>query len=134
MAMKCVNCGYEFFQQETLQSGFCPACGKSLTVNNEANRAKLPTVHWTQAAGETDATVQLNAQVSSAINIRRIALILILAVFLSIGSTLIGLAISVFFPDMSGAKAILTMWLVFAVLVMIVGLYIIIYQKRLTTF
>lgn len=69
---------------------------------------------------------------SSAINIRRIALVLILAVFLSVGSTLIGLAISVFFPDVSGAKTILTMWLVFAVLVTIVGLYIIIFKKRLT--
>ena len=77
---------------------------------------------------------QEDAQISVAINIRRIALLLILGVILSLGSTLIGLAISVFFADISSAKAILALWLVVAVLIMIVGLYIIVYKKRLTRF
>jgi len=74
----------------------------------------------------------LKAQISTAINTRRIALVLILAVFVSIISTLFGLWISVFEPDNSTAKAMITIWLVTALLVMIGGLFFIISSKRLT--
>jgi hypothetical protein len=114
--MKCRNCGVD--NPDGAVS--CMKCG-----------ANLPTVHWQRdVATETDATVQLNAQVSVAINTRRIALVLILAVILSIGSTLIGLAISII--DVPSARTLLGAWLVIAVLVMIVGLYIIIFKKRFT--
>jgi len=136
--MKCVNCGYEFFSQETLQRGVCPACGESLTVKNEANHATRPTVHWPQASGETDETVKLNAQVSIAINTRRIALVLILAVVLSVGSALVSLMIPVFFIDeynttnINAARALLDAWLLIATLITIFGLYSILFKKRLT--
>jgi len=79
-----------------------------------------------------DATVQPKAQLSVAINTRRIALALILAVFLIVGSELVGLAISVFYIDRSSAQGLLMGWLLFAALVMIVGLYTILFKKRLT--
>jgi len=130
-AMKCVNCGYEFY--ETPQEGGCPACGKSLTVRDLETGERLPTVHWSQATErEMDATVQPKAQLSVAINTRRIALALILAVFLIVGSELVGLAISVFYIDRSSAQGLLMGWLLFAALVMIVGLYTILFKKRLT--
>jgi hypothetical protein len=71
--------------------------------------------------------------VSTAINIRRIALVLILAVFLTIGSTLVGLVISVSFAgDIHDAKNFLNIWLVIAVLVLMGGLYAILFDKHLT--
>ena len=116
MVMKCRNCGVD----NPGEAVVCRKCG-----------ANLPTVHWRQdVVEETNATVQLNAQVSVAINTRRIALVLILAVILSIGSTLVGLAISI--TDVSSAQTLLGVWLVVAVLVMIVGLHTILFKKRLT--
>jgi hypothetical protein len=113
-------------REKVLMARFDPRVATAIKARRDARIAAER-----EAASTKD---QKDVQVSVAINIRRIALVLILIVILSIGSTLVGLAISVFFPDMSSAKAILTVWLVFAVLVMIVGLYIIIYKKRLTTF
>jgi hypothetical protein len=73
-----------------------------------------------------------HAQVSVAVNTRRIALVLILGVIVVIGSLLVDLAISVFFTDPSSAEIFLIVWLACAVLIMIAGLYVIIYGKRLT--
>jgi len=131
--MKCVNCEYEFYSKDTLERGVCPACGKSLTV-----KEKIVDL-WKPPAGEADAAVQLKAQVSVAVNTRRIALVLILAVVVSVGSALVSLMVSVFFTDlngysdMSGARALLSAWLLFAVVIMVFGLYFIIFNKRLSS-
>jgi DNA-directed RNA polymerase subunit RPC12/RpoP len=130
--MKCVNCGYEFFGKDTLERGGCPACGKSLTV-------KGPTVDLPQVAeAKKDEPTQLDAQVATAINTRRIALALILAVVVSVGSALVSLMVSVFFidsygySDITGARVLLSVWLLFAIVIMVFGLYFIIFNKRLT--
>jgi hypothetical protein len=116
---------------DTSTPGPCPYCGADYRPNLQP-----PTAHWqADAAGETDATVQLKAQVSVAINTRRIALVLILVTFLAIGSTLVGLAILVFYPgDIYDARNIFNIWLAIAVLVMIGGFYAILFDKRLTKF
>jgi transcription initiation factor TFIIIB Brf1 subunit/transcription initiation factor TFIIB len=44
MAMKCPNCGYEYFSPETQQKGVCPACGKPLTAQLVEAGAPLPTL------------------------------------------------------------------------------------------
>jgi hypothetical protein len=85
-----------------------------------------------EAAASALAKHRQDAQVSTAVNIRRIALVLILGVVLMIGSTLFGLWISVFFTDPSDAKTITIVWLASATLIMIVGLYIIVFRKRLS--
>jgi predicted RNA-binding Zn-ribbon protein involved in translation (DUF1610 family) len=131
-AMKCVNCDYEFFSQETLKKGVCPACGKSLTV--EETTVELPQT----ATGETDAKVQLNAQVSVAINTRRIALVLILGVVLSVGTALVGVMASIILSEGSDtthvntAIGLLSAWVLIAAAIMIFGLYNIVYNKRFT--
>jgi DNA-directed RNA polymerase subunit RPC12/RpoP len=130
--MKCANCEYEFFSQETLQRGVCPACGKSLTVKDKTVDI------WKPPAGGTDAIVQLRAQVSVAVNTRRIALVLILAVVLSVGTALVSLMASIYFTDennitnINAVHALLSAWLLFAAVIMIAGLYYIVFNKRFT--
>ena len=136
--MKCVNCGYEYFSQETLKGGTCLACGRSLTVRDEAYNQGAGASGARKPSGETSAEVQLGAQVSSAINVRRIALVLILAMILSVGSVLLSLVISVFLTDeyggvdVSAARILLGCWLFLAAIITIVGLYYIIFDKRLS--
>lgn len=52
--MKCPSCGFEYYQEETLKKGICPACGASLVapVDERVRRqvevrsveARLPTM------------------------------------------------------------------------------------------
>ena len=133
--MKCVNCGYEYFSEETLKRGICPACGRSLTVTDATYNPKFSELQLRKMNPEANAELQLKAEVSTAINVRRIALAVILAVVVIVGSYLVSLIVSVFYPDYSDqstAGGILIAWLVAAGLIMVVGLYVIIFQKSLT--
>jgi len=113
---------------DTSTPGPCPYCGADYRPDLQPH-----TVHWPgDVAGETDATVQLRAQVSTAINTRRIALVLILAIILSVGSALVSLMISVSLIEPSSAIDFLKLWVVTAVFIMIVGLYYIIFDKQLS--
>jgi hypothetical protein len=96
----------------------CPYCGADYRS-------------YQQPAGVTDGRGQLQAQVEIATNTRRIALVLILATFLSIGTVFVFLAISVFYSgDLQGAKSILATWIVFALVVMFGGFYVILSDWR----
>ena len=91
----------------------CPYCGADYRS-------------FQQPAGVPDGREQLQAQVYIATNTRRIVLVLILATFLSIGTALVFLGITVFYAgDHEGAKSILGTWILFAVMVMFGGFYVI---------
>lgn len=96
----------------------CPYCGADYRP-------------YQRPAAVTGAREQLEAQVSVATNTRRIALVLILAVFLTVGTTLVTLAISVFYPgNVQGARSVLSTWIVLAVSVMLGGFYVILSDWR----
>jgi len=124
----CKNCG-RLIETGTSTPGPCPYCGADYQAD-----LPPPTDHWLEdAVGETGATVQLEAQVSTAVNTRRIALSLILAIFLSIGTALVFLAIAVFYPgDVHDARNLLTIWIAVAVFVMTGGSFLILFDSRLT--
>jgi len=105
----------------------CAHCGRAL----DWNMAVCPYCgadyrSFQQPAGVPDGRGQLQAQVEIATNTRRIVLVLILATFLSIGTALVFLGITVFYAgDYGGAKSILGTWILFAVMVMFGGFYVI---------
>jgi len=103
----------------------CAACGK--LIGHE-----VLICPYCDAVGEIDEMTQLDAQVSNAINIRRMTIVVILAVIVTVGTTLVALINSVFVTDLSDELVLLKMWLAFAVLIMIVGVLVIIFNKRLT--
>lgn len=140
--MKCVNCGYEYFSKETLDKGICPACGRSLTVADESYVQKASTPVNSQKARplDLDSEIQVEAAISSAINIRRIALAVVLAVVLAIGSLLVSLMVPITFTinehgdvDITGERILLAGWLIAALGIMIYGLYVIVYKKKLSS-
>jgi hypothetical protein len=125
--MECPKCG----MKNPEHVAFCGKCGQELPLRPlvldepPLNRVEKET------PVETGPTT-LQAQVSIAINTRRIALVLILTVLLSIFSTLLGLWISIFEPDTGTTKTIFTIWLILASIIMMGGLTYVILTKRLT--
>ncbi len=136
--MKCPNCGSEFYEP---RAGACPSCGKPLTGGpgsgssrsaDDMVRERVDRI-WGQApTGETDTAVQIAAQISVAVNTRRIALVLILFVALTILTNMIALAINVFNLDPTGARILFGAWLLVSLLTLAYGLYFIVYRKGLT--
>ena len=124
---KCAACG-KLIDRDVL---ICPYCDDRRELELQLARTRdIPELQT--AACETDATIQLNAQVSNAINIRRMTLVVILAVVVSVGTTLVGLIHAVFVTDQSKYLELLKTWVAFAVLIMMVGVCVIIFNKRLT--
>lgn len=81
---------------------------------------------------ETDETVRLHAQVSNAVNLRRIALVVVLGVVLIVGTTLITLVTTADLIDRSGELTLLRAWVILAMSILVGGALIIIYDKHLT--
>ena len=75
---------------------------------------------------------QLDAQVSNAINFRRITIAAILAVVVTVGTALVSLINTVFVTEHANELLLLKLWAGFAVLIMVVGLGVIVFSKRLT--
>ncbi|MBU1159295.1 MAG: zinc-ribbon domain-containing protein [Candidatus Thermoplasmatota archaeon] len=119
--MKCPNCG----KQNPEGAIYCVDCREHIkkALSRGLNGADF---------NMTSETTRLDAQVSNAINIRRVTLVAILAVIVTVGTTLVTLISSVFVTDRSDAVTLLKIWLGFAVLITIVGVFAIIFNKRLT--
>lgn len=81
---------------------------------------------------EIASSVQREALVSVAINVRRIALILILGVTVSVGSVLVSMMSSVASIDRLTYLNLVKAWLVLAVGAMLVGLLYIVRNNRLS--
>lgn len=88
--MRCPNCGFEYFNPETIERGVCPACGGSLT-------AKVSDLPLPEHENMTPATVsQLEAvnkkldEIASGVNF--LVIVVIILIILWIFSVILGLA------------------------------------------
>lgn len=134
--MKCVNCGYEYFNKETLESDICPACGMSLTVTDKTYRPSASSVSWPKASMDVpDPALAVEAAVSSAINVRRIAIAVIIGVILAVGTLLVSVIDSILIvadDGVAGASLVTGAWVFLALAILIAGLYVIVFKKRLS--
>ena len=124
---ECAACG-RLIDAEVL---ICPYCDDDLALKLQLARMHAPSERRT-SAHESDAPQLNDAQVSNAINIRRITIVIILAVVVTVGTTLVDMINLVFVEDSSDSLALLKTWVGFAVLIMVIGVLVIVFNKRLT--
>lgn len=124
---ECAACG-KLIDAEVL---ICPYCEDDrelkLQLSGTSDRPESQV-----AARKTDTVRPIEVQISNAVNIRRLTIIAILAVVVTVGTTLVTLVNSTFVDDASDRFTFLKLWIAFAVFIMVVGLFVIVFNKRLT--
>jgi hypothetical protein len=126
---RCVACG-RLIDAEVL---ICPYCEDRSELRLQLARTQeTPELQIDAEAGETYETVQLNAQVSVAVNTRRIALTLILALAVLGGTSLVVMMTPLFITSPLDARNLLKGWSIVAVIAMVAGLSVIMFEKRFT--
>ena len=112
--MKCPNCGTE--NSESVIR--CVDCGEHLKKRADVHKTSAPT--------------QLDAQISNAINIRRLAIAVVLGVFLIAGTALVTLMITTLDMDLAEKRSLVEAWSVIAGLAMVFGGAIFVFSKHPT--
>lgn len=124
---ECAACG-KLIDAEVLICPYCEDdCELKLQLSKVGSMNEPPT-----AVRKTENAQQIEVQISNAINIRRITIIAILGVVVTVGTTLVTLINSTFVDNAPDRLYFLKLWLGFAVFISLVGLYVIIFNKRLT--
>jgi hypothetical protein len=132
MVVKCPSCG-----AENPDYGFyCGRCAKELP--------RVPGVSRSEPAEQIQPITQRiwesppppDAMVAIAINVRRIFVILVLTLFLTLGTYLVSWWISYFwennYQNPSDLRAVFAIWAAVSALVIAFGLYYAIFKKRVT--
>ena len=133
VVVKCPNCGAE----NPDYGSYCGRCGWELPRVPGALRSE----HAEQTQTVTKRIWESNspppdALVAIAINVRRIFVILVLTLFLTLGTYLVSWWISYFwesnYQNPSDLRAVFTLWAAVSALVIAYGLYYAIFKKRVT--
>jgi hypothetical protein len=132
MVVKCPNCGAE----NPDYGLYCGRCAKELSRVPGAMRSDPVEQTQTTAQGIWGPPPPADALLSIAINVRRIFVIMMLGLFLTLGSILVSWWTSYFWSinnmNLSDLRAVIAVWGAVSALVIGFGLYYVVFKKRVT--
>lgn len=132
MVVKCPNCGAE----NPDYGYYCGRCAKELPRVPGAMRSEPVEQTQTTAQGIWGPAPPADALLSIAINVRRIFVIMMLGLFLTLGSILVSWWTSYFWSinnmNLSDLRAVIAVWGAVSALVIGFGLYYVVFKKRVT--
>lgn len=133
MVIKCPNCG-----AENPDYGFyCGKCAHELPRALGASRHEPQPLSRPNTQGIWDSKApQPDALVAIAINVRRVVVLMMLGVFLTLGGVLVSWWSSYFWTtgnmNPSDVRAVVATWGAISAIVIAFGLYYVVYRKRIT--
>jgi hypothetical protein len=132
MVVKCPNCGAE----NPDYGLYCGRCAKELSRVPGAMRSDPVEQTQTTAQGIWGPPPPADALLSIAINVRRIFVIMMLGLFLTLGTYLVSWWISYFwgdnFQNPSDLRIVFALWAAVSALVIAFGLHYAIFKKGIT--
>ena len=133
MVLKCTNCGAE----NPDHAFYCGKCAKELRgIPSTPPSERADPQHVDHAIWDATSGSPPDPLIAVAINVRRIVVILMLGLFLTLGSILVSWWTSYFYSnydtDIGAVRAIVSVWGAISAIVIGFGLYYVVFRKKIT--